>query len=135
MRAPAILAVARGPPHQFCSDCCMTRFAVHRTWRPYIIRALQGAPYTPERVANNRKLQDAMEQAYQEVMRDPHSLLRPWAMDPERDHSLTCPTCLGVADYFEADQAFVCRRCGARTSAKGIEFLSRSVKGPIRSAS
>ena len=47
-------------------------------------------------------------------------------MDPERDRSLTCPMCLGVADYFEADEAFVCRRCGARTSAKGIRFLNRS---------
>jgi flavin-dependent dehydrogenase len=102
----------------------LTRFAVHRTWRPYIIRALQGAPYTPERVASNRALQGAMEDAYQKVMHDPQSLLRPWAMDPERDHSLTCPTCLGVADYFDEDQAFVCRRCGARTSAKGVKFLT-----------
>src|SRR5438093_3942814 len=73
----------------------LTRFAVHRKWRTYIIRALQGAPYTPERVASNRALQEAMEDAYQQVMRDPHSLLRPWAMDPERDHTLTCPTCRG----------------------------------------
>jgi FADH2 O2-dependent halogenase len=104
----------------------LTRFAVHHKWRPYLIRALQGAPYTPERVANNQILQQAMEDAYQQVVRDPDSLLRPWAMDPEKDHTLTCPTCLGVADYMEDEEAFVCRRCGAKASAKGLEFRSRS---------
>jgi FADH2 O2-dependent halogenase len=98
----------------------LTRFAVHRKWRPYIIRALQGAPYTPERVANNRALQGAMEEAYEQVMSDPQSLLRPWAMDPEKDHSLTCPICLGVADYWPEKEAFLCRRCGASTPAKGL---------------
>jgi 1H-pyrrole-2-carbonyl-[peptidyl-carrier protein] chlorinase len=102
----------------------LTRFAVHPKWRPYIIRALQGAPYSEERVANNRVLQAAMEEAYEQVLTDPESLLRPWAMDPERDRSLTCPTCLGVADYWEATQEFVCRKCGATTSAKGLKFLS-----------
>ena len=45
-------------------------------------------------------------------------------MDPERDRSLTCPTCLGVADYWPDKEAFVCRKCGATTSAKGVKFLS-----------
>ena len=102
----------------------LTRFAVHATWRPYIIRALQGAPYAPERVANNRILQAAMEEAYDQVLTDTDSLLRPWAMDPERDRSLTCPTCLGVADYWPDAEAFVCRKCGARTTARGLKFLS-----------
>ena len=69
----------------------LTRYAVHPKWRRYIIRALQGAPYTPERVANNKELQAAMLGTYDEVMRDPDSLLRPWAMDPEKDRTLTRP--------------------------------------------
>ena len=48
------------------------------------------------------------------------NVLRPWALDAERDHSLTCPTCLGVADYVADESAFVCRRCGARTAARGL---------------
>jgi FADH2 O2-dependent halogenase len=102
----------------------LTRFAVHHKWRPYVIRALQGAPYTPERIASNRALQGAMEEAYEAVIKDPNSLLRPWAMDPERDRTLTCPTCLGVADYWQERQEFVCRRCGASMPAKGFQFLS-----------
>ena len=34
----------------------LTRYITHRTWRPYIIRALQGNPYTPENVAQTRQL-------------------------------------------------------------------------------
>ena len=98
----------------------LTRFAVHPKWRASIIRALQGAPYTPERVASNQLLQEAMEEAYQQVMRDPKNLLRPWAMDPDKDHTLTCPACLGVADYWPDQEAFVCRRCGVSTPAKGL---------------
>jgi FADH2 O2-dependent halogenase len=115
----------------------LTRYAVHPKWRPYIIRALQGAPYTPERVANNKVLQQAMHDSYEKVMREPANLLRPWAMDPEKDKTLTCPTCLGVADYWEEDQAFVCRRCGARTESvtdvrfagEGREAASRTPAG------
>jgi 1H-pyrrole-2-carbonyl-[peptidyl-carrier protein] chlorinase len=102
----------------------LTRFAVHKRWRPNVIRALQGAPYTPERVASNRALQGAMEAAYEQVIADPNSLLRPWAMDPEKDHTLTCPACLGVADYRPEREEFVCRRCGISRSAKGFRFLS-----------
>jgi len=98
----------------------LTRYAVHPKWRPYIIRALQGAPYTPERVANNKELQAAMLGSYGDVMRDPMNLLRPWAMDPQKDRTLTCPTCLGVADYWKDEESFVCRRCGARTEMKGL---------------
>jgi hypothetical protein len=66
-------------------------------------------------------------------MREPGNLLRPWAMDPERDKTLTCPTCLGVADYWEEDQAFVCRRCGARTdAAKDVRFMSDAPKAPSK---
>jgi 1H-pyrrole-2-carbonyl-[peptidyl-carrier protein] chlorinase len=98
----------------------LTRFAVHKKWRPYIIRALQGAPYNDERVASNKALQGAMQEAYERVMKDPGNLLRPWAMDPEKDRTLTCPKCLGVADYWDDQEAFVCRRCGARTAMKGL---------------
>jgi flavin-dependent dehydrogenase len=102
----------------------LTRFAVHQKWRPYLIRALQGCPYTPEREASNRALQGAMQDAYEKIMKDPNNILRPWAMDPEKDRTLTCPSCLGVADYWDDREAFVCRRCGASTEAKGMRFLS-----------
>jgi 1H-pyrrole-2-carbonyl-[peptidyl-carrier protein] chlorinase len=98
----------------------LTRFVTHAKWREYIIRALQGNPYTPENVARNKVLQDAMHESYQRVMHDPSNILRPWAMDPEKDGTLTCPTCLGVADYWAQDETFVCRRCGARTELKGL---------------
>jgi FADH2 O2-dependent halogenase len=107
----------------------LTRFAVHPKWRPYVIRALQGAPYSPERVASNRALQEAMQEAYERVVEDPQSLLRPWAMDPEKNRTLTCPTCLGVADYWKDEQAFVCRRCGARTEVDGSRLRR---EGPAR---
>jgi 1H-pyrrole-2-carbonyl-[peptidyl-carrier protein] chlorinase len=104
----------------------LTKFAVDKQWRPSIIRALQGAPYTPERVESNRRLVEAMDEAYQTIMGDPDSLLRPWAMDPERDRSLTCPECLGVADYWDDRQAFVCRRCGSVKEAPGVRFMSET---------
>jgi len=98
----------------------LTRYITHRKWRPYIIRALQGNPYTPENVAQTRRLLAAMQESYEEVVKDPQNILRPWAMDPERDHTLTCPTCLGVADWRPDAEAFVCRRCGARAELKGF---------------
>ncbi len=68
----------------------------------------------------NRQLLAAMEESYQRVMKDPNNILRPWAMDPEKDHTLTCPTCLGVADYWPDEEAFVCRRCGSKAPLKGL---------------
>jgi flavin-dependent dehydrogenase len=98
----------------------LTRFVTHKKWRPYIIKALQGNPYIPSNVASTKELLAGMQEAYEEVLKDPKNILRPWAMDPERDHSLTCPLCLGVADYVPSEQAFVCRRCDARTPMKGL---------------
>jgi hypothetical protein len=66
-----------------------------------------------------------MQEAYERVMRDPGNLLRPWAMDPTKDRTLTCPTCLGVADYWDEAEAFVCRRCGARSPMKQLRSLSQ----------
>ena len=98
----------------------LTRFVSHRKWREYVIRALQGNPYNPENVARNKVLQDAMQESYERVLNDPASLMRPWAMDPEKDHTLTCPTCLGVADYQSDAEVFVCRRCGRSVPMKGL---------------
>jgi hypothetical protein len=98
----------------------LTRFVSHRKWRRYIIRALQGNPYVPENVASTRELLAGMQTAYERVLGDPSSILRPWAMDPERDHSITCPICLGVADHREDERAFVRRRCGTRTAVDGL---------------
>jgi hypothetical protein len=35
-------------------------------------------------------------------------------MDPEMNHTITCPTCIGVADFVPEEQAYVCRRCGSK---------------------
>jgi FADH2 O2-dependent halogenase len=106
----------------------LTRFVTHRVWREYVIRALQGNPYTEANVARNRVLQQAMQESYERVLQNPRSILRPWAIDPEKDRSLTCPTCLGIADYWPEQEAFVCRRCGASTAMKGLT----SVRAPAR---
>jgi hypothetical protein len=90
----------------------------HPRWRESVIRALQGNPYDQENGARTRKLLEAMQEAYENVLSQPGNVLRPWAMDPEKDHTLTCPTCLGVADYWAEDEAYVCRRCGDRTPAR-----------------
>jgi hypothetical protein len=58
-----------------------------------------------------------MQESYETVLNTPGNLLRPWAMDPEKDHTLTCPTCLGVADYLSEQKEFVCRRCGGRIAS------------------
>lgn len=93
-------------------------FAVSPWRREQLIRTLQGNPYIPETQERARDLLAQMEKAYHNVLNTPNSLLRPWAMDPEMDHSLTCPTCLGVADYVAEEEMFVCRRCGARAQAQ-----------------
>ncbi|HEX2030145.1 MAG TPA: NAD(P)/FAD-dependent oxidoreductase [Actinomycetota bacterium] len=95
----------------------VTRYATSPRWREKIVRTLQGNPYQPETQARARELLGAMQESYEQVMRDPANLLRPWAMDPERDGTLTCPKCLGVADFRSDEHAFVCRRCDAQTAA------------------
>ena len=105
----------------------LTRFVTHPKWREYVIRCLQGNPYTPENLNRNRMLLDAMQESYERVMHDPSNILRPWAMDPEKDHTLTCPKCLGVADYWPEEEAFVCRRCGAKAPAKGFRAIGSAV--------
>jgi FADH2 O2-dependent halogenase len=100
----------------------LSRFVMHKRWREHVVRALQGNPYEPERAARTRELIVAMEEAYQRVLAQPDNLLRPWAMDPEKDGTLTCPACLGIADYRAEEEAFVCRRCGERQPAGHIRF-------------
>jgi FADH2 O2-dependent halogenase len=94
----------------------VSRYATRPYWREQIVRVLQGNPYIPETQQRARRLLDHMQMTYDNVMKDPGNLLRPWVMDPEMNHTLTCPTCLGVADYVADEQAFVCRRCGAKAS-------------------
>jgi 1H-pyrrole-2-carbonyl-[peptidyl-carrier protein] chlorinase len=95
----------------------LTRYATGPRWREQIIRTLQGNPYIPETQERARILLAAMQESYEKVLSTPNSLLRPWAIDPQKDHTLTCPTCLGVADYVADDRVFLCRRCGARVPA------------------
>ena len=99
----------------------LTRWATAPKRREEIIRTLQGNPYIPETQDRARHLLAGMQESYEKVLNTPGSLLRPWAMDPEKDHSLTCPTCLGVADYWEEEDAFICRRCGSKASASGFQ--------------
>ena len=96
----------------------LTRWATSPTRREQIVRTLQGNPYLPATQERARNLLATMQESYERVLNTPGNLMRPWAMDPEKDRSLTCPTCLGVADYRAEEEAFVCRRCGSRTPAK-----------------
>jgi 1H-pyrrole-2-carbonyl-[peptidyl-carrier protein] chlorinase len=95
----------------------VTRYATSPRWREQIVRTLQGNPYLPDTQERATALLAAMNRSYESILQDPENLLRPWSMDPEKDHSLTCPTCLGVADYVPDEGAFVCRKCGASTRA------------------
>ena len=95
----------------------VTRYATRRGWREEIVRTLQGNPYLPETQDRARRLLGAMNDSYKKVLADPHNLMRPWAMDPDRDGTITCPTCLGVADYWPEEQAYVCRKCEAKAYA------------------
>jgi 1H-pyrrole-2-carbonyl-[peptidyl-carrier protein] chlorinase len=97
----------------------LTRFATGPRWREMMIRTLQGNPYLPDTQDRARALLAAMQESYENVMNHPGNLMRPWLMDPERDGSITCPTCLGVGDYLPQEEKFVCRRCGTETPAKG----------------
>jgi flavin-dependent dehydrogenase len=93
----------------------VTRYATSPRWRETIVRTLQGNPYLPETQARARSLLAAMNESYEHILQDPGNLLRPWIMDPQKEHSLTCPTCLGVADYVPEESEFLCRKCGAST--------------------
>jgi FADH2 O2-dependent halogenase len=95
----------------------LTRYATSPNRREQIVRTLQGNPYQPDTQTRARDLLAHMQESYERVMTNPGNILRPWAMDPEKDHSLTCPTCLGVADYRPEEDKFVCRRCGSRAAA------------------
>jgi Tryptophan halogenase len=95
----------------------VTRYVTSPRTREQVIRTFQGNPYIPETQQRARELLDRMHRSYEAVLADPRNLLRPWAMDPERDGSITCPTCLGVADYHEEEGIFACRRCGSSTPA------------------
>ena len=109
----------------------VTRYASSPRWREMIVRVLQGNPYIPDTQTRARTLLDAMQDSYQKALADPGNLLRPWAMDPERADLPRCPNCLGVVDYFASQQAYVCRKCGARRETAPAEgFLE-----PIRSKS
>jgi 1H-pyrrole-2-carbonyl-[peptidyl-carrier protein] chlorinase len=104
----------------------VSRYATRPFWREHIVRTLQGNPYIPETQQRARLLLDHMQETYDHVMNDPGNLLRPWIMDPEMNHTITCPKCLGVADFIADEQAFQCRRCGSKAPYQRAEALSRS---------
>jgi flavin-dependent dehydrogenase len=104
----------------------LTRFATSPHRREAIIRTLQGNPYIPETQERARKLLSEMQASYEKVMATPHNLMRPWAMDPDKDGTLTCPSCLGVADFWPEEEAFVCRRCGSKASAAAYQPVAKA---------
>ena len=106
------------------SQNLLSRWIKHPIWREPMVRALQGNPYDPMNAERTRTMLWAMQEAYEKVLSRPDNILRPWAMDPEKDRSLTCPQCLGVADYWAEKEAFVCRRCGASTPMRGLQSTS-----------
>jgi flavin-dependent dehydrogenase len=57
-----------------------TLFAVRRSSREKVIRILQGNLYVPDSLARAREMIGLMEAAYQRVMNQPSSLLRPGAL-------------------------------------------------------
>ncbi|MGQ0669854.1 MAG: NAD(P)/FAD-dependent oxidoreductase [Actinomycetota bacterium] len=93
----------------------VTRYATRPFWREQIVRTLQGNPYIPETQERALKLLDAMRHSYETVMANPRNLMRPWAMDPDKDGTISCPVCLGAADYVADDKVFQCRKCGSRS--------------------
>ena len=95
----------------------VTRYATSPRHREQIVRTLQGNPYLPETQQRARTLLAHMQDTYETVMKNPSNILRPWAMDPEKDGTLTCPSCIGVADYVAEIKSFLCRRCGSQTPA------------------
>lgn len=99
-------------------------YATRPRWREQIVRTLQGNPYIPETQQRARVLLDAMHTSYEQIMGNPTNLLRPWMMDPVMNHTLTCPTCLGVADYWPEEEAYVCRKCGSKAAAPRPVSLS-----------
>jgi FADH2 O2-dependent halogenase len=92
----------------------VTRFVTTPKHREAFIRALQGNPYDTGCQEESRKLLEAMQASYERLKDRPDNLLRPWAMDPDKDGSTSCVKCLGIADYREDENAYVCRKCGAR---------------------
>lgn len=101
----------------------LTRYATSRRYREQIVRTLQGNPYLPETQERARRLIADMQASYEEVLSDPANILRPWAIDPHRDRAITCPRCLGIADYRDDLEGYLCRKCGASTSAKSPDAL------------
>ncbi len=101
----------------------LTRWATSPFRREQIVRALQGNPYIPETQERAKKLLAEMQASYEIVLKTPGSLLRPWVMDPATDHTMTCPTCVGVADYVPDEDMFVCRRCGSKAPATTLKVV------------
>jgi len=100
----------------------VTRYASSPRWREQIVRTLQGNPYLPETQARARHLLDAMQRSFDEVLRDPNNLMRPWAMLPENAGSVACAECLGVAEFDPDADLFRCRSCGAETPVGSVAF-------------
>ena len=104
----------------------LTRYATSPHRREQIVRTLQGNPYQPDTQERARKLLADMQVSYEKVMASPGNLMRPWAMDPEKDGSLTCPTCLGVADYRAEEEIYLCRRCGSKAPAGAYQPVAQA---------
>jgi FADH2 O2-dependent halogenase len=100
----------------------VTRYATRPGWREQIVRTLQGNPYLPETQERARRLLAKMHDSYERVMADPNNLLRPWSMLPQ--NGVSCPRCLGVADFVSEENIFRCRKCGEETSRETLAELA-----------
>jgi flavin-dependent dehydrogenase len=97
-------------------------YAIRRSWKEKLTRALQGNPYDTETQRSSRTLLEAMNASYERVMADPNNLLRPWSFDEMlRNHTqwlggeaqfLPCPTCGGTVRLDADRNLLVCTRCG-----------------------
>jgi 1H-pyrrole-2-carbonyl-[peptidyl-carrier protein] chlorinase len=74
------------------------RFATDRRYAGDVARALQGNPYDPVKRERTRALLEAMERTYSRVMDNPHSLLRPGALDPASAETVSVAVD-GVSDF------------------------------------
>jgi flavin-dependent dehydrogenase len=100
----------------------VTRYATKPGWREEIVRTLQGNPYLPDTQERARRLLTKMNDSYEQIMRDPTNLMRPWSMLPQ--NAISCPTCLGVADHLPEESLFRCRKCGSEITAAELSKVA-----------
>jgi len=59
-----------------------TLYVVRKRWREKVIRILQGNLYQPEALQRAREMIEILQEAYEQITRDPGNLLRPGVLTP-----------------------------------------------------